>query len=162
MRSTPLGRWPALGAAFLAVLVAASACGTSPSSPPRRSTAPTTASTVGPATTVIDGRTVRIPTERGDRPIAQAVDAGNQALIRADGFWPEQLMATADKPIVWTNLTTETVVLTFLNAYPPTPRTSGPIAPGSTFSWTPHTLIGLVIRSSTGFEEQLTVAPFLK
>lgn len=84
---------------------------------------------------VIDGKTIRVPTEFSTYPIQAASDTGHQIIIYQHSFVPKLLNAP-DGTIVFTNLTTKTVEITFPDyPSPSTPLKSGPIAPGGTFQW---------------------------
>ena len=106
-------------------------------------------------TVVVGGRRVNVPTEGGYR-IGAATGSGTQVIITPTGFEPRVLSSVQNKTITWTNLTNQVQQVNFEYS---TVR-SGPIEPGQTFSWTPHTLISIRYDSLTGFSGNLLIGVF--
>ncbi len=142
----------------------AAACSTSPSAAP-----PTTAGTVsGGSTTTsvpppplqsttvtVGGRQLAVPTENG-APISPLVGTGDQIVLTAKGFMPYQLFADLNAKIVFTNLTSQTVRITFEHSTVTSPL----LKPGDTFSYSSSTLYSFVYRSSTGFHGTVAIGAF--
>jgi hypothetical protein len=134
----------ALGLGVAAAVVATSCGGAS-----------TGATTAPPSYVRVGGHRVAVPTE-GKYPIALNTGSGTNVIITPSGFAPRVLSSTQGKTITWTNLTNQVQYVTFEYS---TVR-SGPIAPGKTFSWTPHTLISIRYDSAKGFSGNLLIGVF--
>jgi len=71
---------------------------------------------------------------------------GNFVTFRTNkGFSPETLVVPFDTPIVWRNQATSPVTVRFDNYG--SPVTSGPIAPGSTWSFNPHSGVSIAYHA---------------
>ena len=117
--------------------------------------ASTGATAAPPSYVRVGGHRVAVPTE-GKYPIALNTGSGTNVIITPTGFAPRVLSSTQGKAITWTNLTNQVQYVTFEYS---TVR-SGPIAPGKTFSWTPHTLISIRYDSAKGFSGNLLIGVF--
>lgn len=130
-----------VGAGVASVLTLASCSSSQPSKSASGShkvipTATTTIPEITSSTVEINGRTVAVPTEGGSTPIDQAVATGQQIVLHSHGVLPAQLFASGSSPVVWTNLTSQTITLTINNVG----LSSQKIAPGASYSWRPNVL----------------------
>jgi hypothetical protein len=161
--TSPPRAWLAGVLLVLGGLVAA-ACSSAPGAAP-----PTTAGAdSGPATTTsvpppplrsttvtVGGREIAVPTENG-APISPLVGTGDQIVLTAKGFMPYQLFADLNAKIVFTNLTSKPVRITFEHSTVKSPL----LEPGDTFSYSSSTLYSFVYRSSTGFHGTVAIGAF--
>jgi hypothetical protein len=86
------------------------------------------------------GPVVTEPTEEGgSRPISEFDDFGEQILIEPGSFYPHILVADIKVPLTWTNLTTASQQVVFLDS----PIRSGSIPPGGKWSYTPENSVGI-------------------
>ena len=138
---TPIGTGRRL--ALLAGVGASFALAACTSAPAAKSTTPTvprTTSTTAPEVTTptvtINGQTFQVPTETGSRPIRQVNDSGQHIILTSKGALPQQLFSSVSTPVVWTNLTDETLTLRLAHLGLPPQE----IAPGASYSWTPNVL----------------------
>ena len=86
-----------------------------------------------------------LPTELGRAPVDPVRSMGQNVLLTASGPWPHQLFARSSSPIVFTNLTTVPVTISFVS-YPVRPHVVPP--DGGTWSWKPSGLISLAYKDS--------------
>jgi hypothetical protein len=107
-------------------------------------------SQVGPA-----DPTTSVPTERGNRPIDPANDAGQEVIIDKGGYaLPEWLVAEVSLPITWTNLSGAPQQIIFDAA----PERSPVIPPGGTYTWkSPGFAINLTYHIANGHKARLTL-----
>jgi hypothetical protein len=104
---------------------AASACSSTPTASPSSTSTtrpPASTSSSVPTTTVgtaghvvINGRSVRIPDERGDQPVRTGTDVGEQILIFPKRIEPHLLFCEVGFRLTFTNLTTVPQRLHFVN-----------------------------------------------
>ena len=74
---------------------------------------------------------------------------GNFVTFKAtNGFSPETLVVPFDTPIVWRNQATSPVTVRFDNYG--SPVTSGPIAPGGTWAFNPHSGVSIAYHAIYG------------
>jgi len=109
-----------------------------------------------PPSTVIAGRSVRIPTQPGCVLISPGVASGDQVLITATGLRPAHLLGGVKVPITFTNLTDQPQQLTFEYSSVRSPV----IAPGGTWTWTPKTGISVAYDSPSGLHGLLDIGAF--
>ena len=145
----------------------ASGQGTSPSisKPPSTSTPPSTSAPHGVTVPTYGqghvvpapvGVSTTVPREVPGRPIDPVLDAGQQVVITARAFEPEQLNAVDDLPVVWTNLSGVDQRISF-NAIP---VRSGVIPPGGQYVWNPGGYgLTLSYDSPTGLHGVLILQP---
>ena len=126
--------------ALVALCLVAATCSACSSSNGTVATTGRPTTTTIPAAAVsyvtLNGKRVRVPTERPGQPISPLKDVGQQIVVTRSGVVPETLYAFRNKPIVWTNLTDHPIRVVF--SHYPLSRGSGNIAPGRTFSYTVH------------------------
>jgi hypothetical protein len=127
----------------LTVTAMASGCGSS-----RPSLGPTPTTRLAPvAAGGQSGPVVTVPTEGGVRPIAAAVDTGDQILIAPGQVEPRLLITDVHETITWTNLTTAVQQVEF---FAPMRLDSGPIAPGGKWSYLARTGANIHYQTASG------------
>jgi hypothetical protein len=148
-------RCRAVAAIICAAAVLAS-CANGATAPPSSTSStvagrPTTTVANPPARYVtIGGKRIRVPTEKKNFPIHEYSDTGQQVIVSLHRFVPKTLYATGGT-IVFTNLTSSTETITFLDyPDPETPVRSGPIPPGGTFRLHISHLVALKYVGSNG------------
>lgn len=119
------------------------------------STTSTTAPPIATSTVVIDGRTVPVPTDDGT-PITPLQDSGQNVILTSRGFLPRVLYASRTAPVVYTNLTSGTVTISFPHS-PASPAAT--IAPGASYDYTPRSM-QYEYTSSTGYTAYVVVGAF--
>jgi plastocyanin len=148
---------------FLVVVVAGlalAACGgtATPHNQASGGTSPSSTSALSPYPGVDPGHVVpappgptTTPTEDARYPIYKGFNTGQQALITAHGFEPEQLNAITGQAVVWTNMSgsPQQVVITQEGVRSPT------IPPGAQFVWTWKSGGNINVRSASGFSQSL-------
>jgi hypothetical protein len=70
-------------------------------------------------------------------------DTGQTVTITGAGFAPHWLVAVVDQQIVWTNATSKPVEVVFDSGT----VSSGPIAPGASFSYTPNAQVAIAYHA---------------
>jgi hypothetical protein len=150
----------------LLVAVVSAACSSAPSPSAAKSTTttshhhPTYSITPIPeiktATVTINGHVYPVPTENQGRPISSDTDTGSQIVITDKGVLPYHLFVNIGQAIVWTNLSSKPVRVSFI-AYPVT----SPLIPtGGTFSHTFTTSYSFAYNTSNGHQGQVDVGAF--
>ncbi len=123
-------RRPLIALAMTVTLIA-TGCGSA-----RTSLGPTPTTRLAPATAGGQpGPVVTVPTESGVRPIAAAVDTGDEILITPSQVEPRPLITDVHDTITWTNLTTAVQTVEFfapmrLDSEQSPLEASGPTWPG--------------------------------
>jgi len=104
---------------------------------------------VQPPTTVINGTTYQVPTNKNGAAIGSYNDQGDQIIITDKGVLPYHLFVASDTPVTWTNLSSKPVsIASFYKTGP----TSSTIPVGGTFVWPGAGLLSFVYKTSTGFQ----------
>jgi hypothetical protein len=91
----------------------------------------------------VTGSTADPPSPSASRAIDPNVDAGQRIEIHPGAFYPAQLIAVVNQPIVWANLTSKPVEVVFDSG---TVR-SGEIQPGGTFSYTSNAAVSVAYHA---------------
>jgi hypothetical protein len=142
------------------VLIAGCSGGTGPA-PTSSTTSSTTTSTPAQAittpTVIINGQSVTVPTNVPGKPITPNLETGGQVIISSTGMLPYKIFVRVGQTVTFTNLTDKPVSVKskFQNYF-----SSGPIAPGGTFSYSSPTGISILYKTSTGFEGRLIIGAF--
>lgn len=145
-----------VGSALVAVVVAGSACGGSPTSGGRAPLRGPSAAQIARSTHVeVGGRQVAVPRERPGEAIAAAVDDGQQVVLSARGPLPARLYATPGEAVTWTNLTDEPQRVVFDHFALRSPS----IPPGGTFSWTSPASESVAYHTPSGLHGVVVVNP---
>jgi hypothetical protein len=97
-----------------------------------------------------------VPRENPANPIDPPTDTGQQFVITELGMLPAHLFAKIGVPIVWTNLTSKPVTVTFIGD----PVTSGPIPVGGTWSYTFPDSYSVAFKTSNEYLGHLDVGAF--
>lgn len=106
----------------------------------------------------IDGKRIRVPTETRSFPIKANSDKGQQVIVEARSFVPYTLYASSGT-IVFTNLTTTTQRITFVNyPTPADPLVTAPIPPGGVFRLHHSGDLALKYSGSNGASAYLNIA----
>ncbi len=151
---------PMFAAVGVMAALGAAACGSSATATPSTSRSTTTTS-IPPAalkgpTVTIDGKAYPVPTEFGTTPIDPTSDTGQQIIITSKGFLPYHLFADLNTPIVWTNLSSKPVRISFEYSAVRSPE----IPPGGTFTYSSKDVYSFVYRSSTGYRGSVDIGAF--
>jgi hypothetical protein len=162
---TRRSRLPSAAAAAFAVAgLVFAACGGTPNAGDKRSASsrandPTTTTTTAPPITTptvdIGGTQVTVPTDDGS-PITPLQDSGQNVIVTTKGFLPRVLYSDHGTPVVYTNLSTHAVTVSFPHSPASPPAT---IAPGSSYAFTPRSM-QYEYRSSTGDTGYVVVGAF--
>lgn len=166
----PAGRWKAAITAVAAAGLLLAACGGGSPSADKKpatgtanrkgtsntgSTTSTTAPPITSPTVVLGGRTVTVPTDDGT-PITPLQDSGQNVILTQKGFLPRVLYASRTAPVVYTNLSSRTVTISFPHS-PASPAAT--IASGGSYSYTPRSM-QYEYTSSTGYSAYVVVGAF--
>jgi hypothetical protein len=115
-------------------------------------------------TVTINGKQVAVPTEIPGVAIDPVTDSAilasvtqGQVILAKDGALPATLQLRIGEPVVFTNLTSKPIKLSF-EIRPPLP--SHVIAPGETWTYTSKISINLWYRTSLGYEGHLSIGAF--
>ncbi len=163
--AAPARRALPIAGVIVAVGVLLAACGggssatssTTSSSPNSSTTTPSLAPEITSSTVVLNGQSVKVPTEAGTTPIPNTNGQGQQIILSPHGFLPSSLIASLKESVTWTNLTSKPVTISF--HYHGTP-VSYTLAPGGAFSYYFPTLDNFVYSSSTGYHGSVSVGAF--
>lgn len=108
------------------------------------------------ATITVNGHAYPVPRENPANPIDPVSDTGQQIVITGQGVLPDHLFANIGVPIIFTNLSSKPVTVSFISD----PVMSPSIPTGGTWSYTFPDSYSVAFYTSSNFLGQIDVGAF--